>query len=757
MAEPNRHANTSSHLTLKYATILLAVISLGTLGATRWKGADDAEFRSETLRQQSGEGAGSWGKYTAELVLLHYQASTHAFRPLAARIASRGCAARRSPKRPPVPGFVLVGVMKSGTTDLHFRTNNASWAYGGDRKESHWFETACSGQIGDRLRVMQVGMSPDGAPACPAPPQGVKGGNTAARILPVNPEFPELRSDVYLQGCTGWHFQHFFMGGTYECASKPPFTPSESQAPPMGVWQALHTVPTAVAHTPRTRVEPPEGMWFAGGGRPEFAGWRVSHDASPKLLPMVDGPAAAAATSPLARMVMQFRHPVQRAWSHYFHVRFGNASAEDLTPAAFHRSAQAEVANFKKWGGNVQQAVHGATAALRRLSELARGAAAAALTSNAGGAAAACVSDTKGVLLPLPTACVHAVDTAMGAALHWVQEAGLGVDDGGYAWAVKTHHTQPVAPPGMPAAHVTALQAAVREHLQRPEPAAARSAFRTSLGQVLATWRGVMLGTYEGYDFDNFKQGGTILARGLYAAQTLRLFSLVPPSDVFLSQAEEYYRDPKPVLAALQGWLCVPLESPPCTKGHPFLNSRGGQDVVARPSAPKYAMLPETDAALSGAIAPHMTQHAQLLDVLSGSADSADATACLVHIQQQCVHSTELHACQAHAAVGFVACGGLGVGPLASVALLQGQGGQGAAGMDTLARLQHRWDKTRWNASLLQPGHGLDGVEGGGYLGLLGPHGADGAQGPAHPRGRVAYSRAEVQEATSWASCLAAE
>ena len=291
-----------------------------------------------------------------------------------------------------MPAFVLVGVMKSGTTDLHFRTNNASWAYGGDRKESHWFETACSGRIGDRLAAMQVGISRLGVPQCPPPPLPAQGKRQRLRRLPVNPEFPELRSDVYLQGCSAWHFQHFFKGGGYECGSEPPFTPSVQQAPPMDVWQA----PSAVlqpAAPPAAQHTAPHDMWFDGGGRPELAGWRVAHDASPKLLPMVDGPASAVATSPLTRFVVQFRHPVDRAWSHFFHVRFGNASAEQLTPEAFHRSALEEVKNFDTWGVEVAAAVSEATRALAQVSSVARSAAGHAIAEGlaGGGASTPCV------------------------------------------------------------------------------------------------------------------------------------------------------------------------------------------------------------------------------------------------------------------------------------------------------------------------------------------------------------------------------
>ena len=365
-------------------------------------------------------------------------------------------------------------------------------------------------------------------------------------------------------------------------------------------------------------------------------------------------------------------------------------------------------------------------------------------------------------MLPLVQHCVYTIDTALGAALHWVQEAGLGVQDRGYTGGVKFHTSDPVAPRSMPAAEVQALQSAVARYLQRPDALAAKTAYRAALGRVLSVWRRVMLGTYAGYDFDNFKQGGTILARGLYAAQTLRLFSLVPPADVFLSQAEEYYRDPKPVLAALQSWLCVPLQRPPCTKGHPFQRSKGGQDVVARPSAPKYRMLPASEAALLDAIAPHMAQHAQLLQLLTGAADSQRAAECLRAVRAVCAASAAEPGCAAGLLTTGAQCQGLGVGALSSAALLQhaqrkgGQGGgssareggQGGGHATVLSRLQHRWNKAKWNKTLLEPGQAPS-TAAGEYLAFLG----SGEGGMEHPRGKAAYSTAELREATSWAGC----
>ncbi len=739
---------------------LLAAVCLGWVVQEAVTGA--LEFQSETLGQQprtvSREVA------LGELILTQYQTQGHISRALSARIAARGCGARRSPKRPPMPNFVLLGVMKSGTTDLHFRTNNASWAYGGDRKESHWFETACSGRIGDRLREISVPLEAGTrAPSCPttpaAPPK-----LSRQRRLPINPEFPELQSDIYLQNCSAWHFQHFFKGGAYECSAEPPFTPSADQAPPMGVWPSS-TGDVDLSSPPPSSAppsKPPRGMWFDGGPRAEFAGWRVSHDASPKLLPMVDGPAAAAATAPLARMVMQFRHPVERAWSHYFHVRYGNASAQDLTPEAFHRTAQEEVSNFRTWGEDVAKHVEDATRLLSRLSALAREAAAGALGQGVGGVSEACMGGSSGAMPELlPAACVHVVDAALGAALRWVQGAGLGVSDKGYRGGIDRWHMPAVHPPSLERAAVRDIQAAVQQHLRSPEIKRTREAYRRALGQVLATWRRIMLASYDGYDFDNFKNGGTVLTRGLYAAQTLRLFSLVPPSEVFFSQAEEYYRDPKPVLAALQSWLCVPMESPPCTKGHPFLRSQGGQDVVARPSAPKYSMLPESNDILSAAIAPHMAQHARLLGVLGGSDDGRLAQECARSVGEKCGEASADTACSVAAVQSSAACRGIGVGPLASVALLQlkwDKGGRDGGG-DILQRLQHRWNKQTWNTTLLEPGNGLQAVKGGGYLDLLGgvpagdrsTHSSSG--GTQHPRGKMGYSAHEVSEATSWASC----
>ena len=688
------------------------------------------------------------------LLLLEQVASGGTTEVLSARIAARGCGQRRA-ALPSAPAFQVVGVMKSGTTDLHARLQAGSWVDHDTLKESHWFEQVCKASMsncpgGDRLYNATTGDL-----LCPPPPSQHR---KAAAAQPL--QGARYADSTYKQGSTAWHYQRFFQGGQFECAKR---SPRPLQQVP-GLWRALpafHTTPPQPAGgDPDT-----DALWTRHEQQPWLSGWKVLYDASPKLLPLAEGMDFLRGFAPAGRVLYQYRHPVDRAWSHYFHARSTNSGDRrvPVSSAGFEQEVRKEERILDRWGERLSRATSTSIAALQGMLEAVLPAVARA---SAEWPDNACVAPSVDGNVS-SVRCKSVLRVALAAGLWVVEEVALTPSSSSPGTKARSWHMPPAAPPDAPPSLVQAAwlwaQAVARDTNGQLAAPAAR--LRLSLSQVNTVWRSMMLTEYKVPNFSNVAWGGTMLVRGLYAAQHLRLLASVPAADILPVQATEYFRDVKAVLTGISSWLCAPLEQHGCEKGHPFFNNSAmegglvaGPDVVARPSRAAYAMPKATERRLLRRFAPFIRQHAQLLDVLDGTDARGAAEACLAEVRRRCGltpreqgklwrQGTNGAAACLISVLRRQGCAHVPLGPLSpSIALQASEGESGAAASwGNLRALHSRWNRTHWDSAFMRPGELRHRPA---YLATL-------LGGPSL-RGQAAYTEPDIAAALQWGDCAAA-
>jgi len=782
------------------------------------------------------------------IALLANALSTEANTALSARIAARGCHNRHQAHAPPSPAAFMLGAPKSGTTDVYFRTRNMPWAVRDATKESQWFDFACFQTVYE-FSAGRPPVSPTGQVGCPPRQKPPKAWGRSpnfqtnaddAQFGPVEAQtagagaiqqgiFPRLKGgNEYLHNCTAWHYQKFFVSGTYDCITqhqdtlmRPIMFPSPGLWRGMGAEQAgeglreggvqTAEMPPAVADNQHTKVEDMRGhpLWLTasdGLTHPIFEGWKLNLDWTARTLAMEDGAAMAAHVSPLTRFVYMHRHPVDRMWSQFQHLRTsiaGEAHAP-ISPDLFHERVKKETtvwhAARKTMLAGVRQFLRSLQGAMHEVHQTAARALVRAFEGT-------CHRDCPSLQIRGAARCQQLARSGCRGTLqaHWsisshLLEAALLAAPSAWSRAI---HMPPLVPD------------AWRESFGSRAENAFAAALMTSQGDV--QWlraRADLLQAYVLVDvnwrklsremernaakeerwFDDWK----LIMRSLFAPQHIRLFGVMPISDTLSIQSEEYYRDPRSVLSMLQAWLCVPLSEPPCQSKHPFVESMKHTKLSFKNSVPKSVPLPvqarpshrygevaqKTTQLINAALLGFMQQHTELLDLLKGVSAAQVATNCIRHIQTQCNVQWEgvpgwhsfprsaqeaLDRFQSPTSVPWAqvlpcvhrvlnASCPLLVGPLALHAGLQFRRSTADSGSGTLRQLMHRFQLSKWNTSLEEPGAWADSkstlVRGQvDYINTAAGFDLAG-QVPQGSSGRLPYSQQDVHSATSWSSCV---
>ncbi len=734
----------------------------------------------------------TWDERTAAVTLINlaHMASTDRSTALNARIAARGCHNRRQQIAPPTPGVFVLGAPKSGTTDMFFRTRSMPWAVPRANKESQWFDFACFQSVFE-FSGPSPAVSAAGQLACPptgkTPQELGRQPNfethvaftetsdgrqhTAAAGAVHRGVFPAMNGGyAYMHNCTAWHYQQFFVSGTYQCLRDHAATLTQPLVfpPSDSLWLPL-SLPGSAGPTLNGSKRNDAGhahfaahvrghpLWLRPSHTKDahFEGWRIQMDWTARTLVMEDGAAMAAHVSPLTRFVYMHRHPVDRMWSQFQHLRSnvkGEATAP-MSPALFHQRVVLEVAQWQQWKqdllkatGTFLQQLHAALATAHRC--VARSLALVAWS--------ACVDDFEPLkvnaqshweaISASETSCLGAIHAHWSISSHMVESALLNTSS---AWSHAWH-----MPPSVPNHWRKWAGEHSDERLQ-----AALDLAKASKEWILASQH--LLSSFAGLDWlwrqflrsledkaaaeEHWYDDWHLIARSLYAIQHIRLMGVMPLSDILALQSEEYFRDPHAVLSLLQVWLCVPHSKAACQEKHPFqkfffasnstVKKRPAADakpVHARPSHRAGNVLPQTAGLLEAELDAATTQHAELLSTMRGHVSARKSVLCLRLVQRKCrlqwrsmptyarapaaakqvlesivqrqeqlVQWNEASAC-VHAVLAGPVCE-VPLGPLAMVAPLQRQRTDARPGLQLLGSLRHRFSLQQWNSSLLSP------------------------------------------------------
>ena len=730
-----------------------------------------------------------------KLALLANSISRDAHVAFRARVTARGCHNRRQPVAPPVPGAFMLGAPKCGTTDVFFRTRNMPWTVQGATKESQWFDFACFESVGE----FSGGVPPltaQGNIGCPPPgktpqewgrPPNYETGTRNVKYEPVvhtaaggaiqQGIFPPMRGGhSYLHNCTAWHYQKFFDSGTYDCTR----THAESVKHPLkfsasGLWPTLNPSDRGEGQQQRQHhnVSTPafvrkNPLWFQPANKHDahFEGWRVHMDWTARTLAMEDGAAMAAHVSPLTRFIYMHRHPTDRMWSQFQHLRSGThgLAHAPISPGLFHARLQQEIGFWSDLKPALLKSVDAFLTALHKALATAHEVATESLQDLF---AKWCLQECKTGSLAQAHAAEHCSSSRAAACrgllqAHWsisshlLEVALISTNSSwSHAW-----HMPPNASPSLD----QSLGRQSRPAFRKAYLAAGSSkSWKTSADQLNSAqtmfdlaWRNAiralqLRASYEKDWFDDWM----LLARSLFAAQHIRLLGVMPANDILSIQSEEYFRDPRSVLTMLQAWLCVPISKAPCQAKHPYLkysrngprhertqhgdlNSKAALPVQARPSHRNGQVSPQTVALLEAWFAKPIEQHARLLGLLDGSLSAASAKSCLNTVHSMCrlqwqsmpvwealsFHSRgallDLQSEQGTGTASWAqdsrcvqailqrpSCAML-VGPVSVRAGLQFQAAadKTESVIDDTAQqqLRHRFDLSAWNATLATPG-----------------------------------------------------